>query len=65
MSDFGLSIHAQYANITDPELDSLVSDIQHEFPMCGNGQMQEDIMYSKSVLESHNVEWSYNTFTCP
>ena len=40
MEEFNLSVSASYATITDYELDSLVSDIQHHFPMCGNCQME-------------------------
>ena len=35
MSDFRLSIRAQYSVITDTELAALVSEIQLQFPMCG------------------------------
>ncbi len=44
MSDFGLSIRAQYSLITDTELDALVSEIQLQFPMCGNRQMQGHLL---------------------
>ena len=36
--------YAQYAILTDYELDSLVSDIQSQFPMCGNRQMQGHLL---------------------
>lgn len=39
MSEFGLSIQAQYSDITDQELDRIVYEIQRQFPMCGNRQM--------------------------
>ena len=40
MSAYGLSISVQYSSISDPDLDQVVSSIQHEFPTCGNRQMQ-------------------------
>ena len=35
MTDYGLSITALYSNISDHELDSIVSQIKQEFPNCG------------------------------
>ena len=40
MADYGLSITAEYTPFTDEELDRVVEDIQRDFPMCGNQQMQ-------------------------
>ena len=45
MTTFGLSIRAQYSNISDQELDDLVQDIQQQFPMCGNKQMQGHLLH--------------------
>lgn len=39
MTEFGLSIRAQYSTIIDSELDGIVREIQTQFPMCGNRQM--------------------------
>ena len=36
MTDYNLSVLATYATITSGELDSLVGEIQTQFPMCGN-----------------------------
>ena len=44
MGEFDLSVSATYATLTDNELDSLVSDIQHHFPMCGNHQMEGQLL---------------------
>ena len=38
MAEYGLLITAEYA-LTDEELDSVVREIHHDFPMCGNRQM--------------------------
>ena len=40
MTEFGLSICAQYSDPSDDQLDSLISDIKMQFPMCGNRQVQ-------------------------
>lgn len=40
MTEFGLSIRAQYSTISDTELDRIVREVQTQFPMCGNRQMQ-------------------------
>ena len=39
MAEFGYSVNAQYADLTDDDLCILISEIQEEFPMCGNRQM--------------------------
>ena len=39
MAEYGLSITAEYARLTDEELDNVVGEIHHDFPMCGNRQM--------------------------
>ena len=44
MSEFGLSIRAQYSAITNTELDRLVSEFQIQFPLCGNRQMQGHLL---------------------
>ena len=40
MAEFGYSVNAQYADLTDDDLCILISEIQEEFPMCGNRQME-------------------------
>ena len=40
MNEFSLSVTAHYSSISDEDLDMLVGEIQHGFPMCGNTQMQ-------------------------
>ena len=39
MSEYGLSVRAMYAEISDDELDQLVRDVNQTFPMCENKQM--------------------------
>ena len=40
MSLYGLSIQGLYSSISDQELEGVVREIQHQFPTCGNRQMQ-------------------------
>ena len=44
MSVFSLSVRILYSNICDDDLDYLVSEIQSDFPMCGNVQMQGHLL---------------------
>ena len=44
MAEYGLSITAEYATLTDEELDSVVEEIRHDFLMCGNRQMQGHLL---------------------
>ena len=44
MDDYDLSIRAQYSALSDSELDSMVTEIQSQFPMCGNRQMQGHLL---------------------
>ena len=44
MADYGLSITAEYTPFTDEELDRVVEEIHHDFPMCGNRQMQGHLL---------------------
>ena len=44
MNEFSLSVHMQYSNISDDDLDVIVHSIQNTFPMCGNLQMQGHLL---------------------
>ena len=39
MAEFGYSVSGEYSDLTDDDLCSLVSEIQEQFPTCGNRQM--------------------------
>ena len=39
MSEYGISVQARYSPVTDQQLDTIVSGIQHEFPVCRYWQM--------------------------
>ena len=58
MSEFGLLISAQYANITDVELDGMVREVQCQFPMCGNRQMQGHLLARGYRLQQSRVRES-------
>lgn len=55
MGEFDLSVSATYATLTDNELDSLVSDIQHHFPMCGNHQMEGQLLAWGFRIQQHRI----------
>lgn len=44
MSEYELSIHSTYSEMTDNELDAIISDIHKEFPMCGCNQMSGHLL---------------------
>lgn len=44
MSEFSLSVHMLYSSISDDDLHQLVSEIQEQFPLCGNAQMQGHLL---------------------
>ena len=39
LSEYRISISAQYSTVSDDQLDELVAEIQQQFPLCGNRQM--------------------------
>ena len=50
MSECGLSVTALYSQVTDQELDEIVSEIKHDFPNCGSR-----LMYGHLVGRGHRV----------
>jgi len=44
LTEYEISISAQYAELSDDELDTVVTEIQNQFPMCGNRQMQGHLL---------------------
>ena len=44
MDDYGLSIRGLYARISDFDLDAIVEQIQQQFGLCGNRQMQGHLL---------------------
>lgn len=58
MSEYGLSIHTTYAELTDNELDSVISEIHREFPMCGNKQMSGHLFSRGLRVQQHRIRES-------
>ena len=44
LSKYSLSVHSQYSDITESELDSIVQQVHSLFAMCGNSQMQGHLL---------------------
>ena len=55
LSEYNLSIHSTYTDLTDGELDSIASDIHKEFPMCGNKQMSGHLMSWGIRVQQQNM----------
>ena len=55
MSEYDLSIHSTYTELTDDELDSIISDIHKEFPMCGNKQMSGHLLSRGIRVQQHRI----------
>ena len=58
MTEYGLSIRAQYSTMSDTELDTLVNEIQVEFPTCGNTQMQGHLISKGHHIQQYRVRES-------
>ena len=58
MSEYELSVHALYSQLTDHELDTIVSSIQSQFPTCGNRQMQGHLLARGLRVQQHRVRES-------
>ena len=58
MSDCGLSFDATYAELSDEEVDLLVSGIQYRHPMCGNQQMQGHLLASGYRIQQHCIPYN-------
>ena len=55
MTEFGLSITAQYSVLSDQELDEIVQMIRQQFPMCENKQMQGHLLSMDYHVQQHRV----------
>ena len=60
MSKFGLSVTALYSQVTDQELDEIVSEIKHDFPKCGSR-----LMYGHLVGRGHRVSHAHISESAP
>ena len=58
MSEYDLSVHALYAQLSNRELDDIVRDIQTQFPTCGNRQMQGHLLSCGIRVQQYRVRES-------
>lgn len=58
VSEFGLSIRAQYSTITNDELDRLVREFQVQYPLCGNRQMSGHLLSRGYRVQQNRVRES-------
>ena len=55
MTEYGLYIRDTFSDITDRELDGFISDIHHEFPMCGNRLMTGHLQACGFRIQQHRI----------
>lgn len=55
MTQYNLSIHSLYSDLSDQELEWVVRDIQGQFPSCGNRQMQGHLLSRGIRVQQHRV----------
>ena len=55
MTEYGLSVHALYSELTDQELEWVVRDIQSQFPTFGNRQMQGHLLSRGIRVQQYRV----------
>ena len=58
MTEYDLSVHALYSQLTDQQLDEIVRDIETQFPACGNRQMQGHLLARGIRVQQHQVRES-------
>ena len=58
MAEYGLTIRSMYSEMTDQELDTIVSDIHKEFPMCGNRQMSGHLLSCGFRIQQQRIRES-------
>ena len=44
MAEYGLTVSSEYAYLSDDVLDQLVMQMKHEFPTCGNKQVNGHLL---------------------
>ena len=62
MTEFSLSIGDQYSDLSDHDLNGVV-EIQRDYPMCGNRQMQGHLLsrglrLQQSRIDNHRGVWT-------
>ena len=55
MSEYNLSVHMFYSDISDSDLSRIIQDIQLQFPTCGNQQMQGHLLSQGIRVQQHRI----------
>ena len=55
MTEYDLSVHALYSDLTDQELEWIIRDIQSHFPTCGNRQMMGHLLTRGIRIQQYRV----------
>lgn len=55
MSEYNLTIRSCYTQLTDHELDRIVQEIHHNFPTCGNRQLQGYLLARGLRVQQHRI----------
>ena len=58
MAECGLSIRDTFSDITDHEIDGIVSNIHYKFPMCGIRQMIGHLKAHGFRIQQHRIHES-------
>ena len=61
LSENGIYIRARYADLTDAELHRIVSEIQEEYPSCGNQQMRGHLLSRGYRIQQHRIREAQRT----
>ena len=64
LSQYGLSIHSQYSELTDNDLDRLIKSIHDQFPMCGYRQMNGHLLSQGFRIQQWRIRDSQRRI-CP
>ena len=58
MTILGLFVRSYYPTMPETELDAIVMDIQHQYPMCGNRQMQGHLLLRGYRIQQSRIRES-------
>ena len=61
LSENGIYIRARYADLIDAELHRIVSEIQEEYPSCGNQQMRGHLLSRGYRIQQHRIREAQRT----
>ena len=55
LNEYGISIRARYADLTDAELHRIIEEIKLEHPLCGNQQMRGHLLSRGLRVQQHRI----------